>query len=81
PDVMLLDAQLGGMSGLQVCEALKADSSLNDIAVVFVSGCTEPELESAALKIGAEDFIQKPFSPPQVVARVNNQLRLRRQTA
>ncbi|VTU18239.1 Bacteriophytochrome cph2 [Variovorax sp. SRS16] len=78
PDLILLDAQMGDMSGLQVCEALKADAALADIPVIFVSSHQEPELEVAVLKMGAVDFIRKPFDPAQVTARVQTQLKLKR---
>jgi diguanylate cyclase (GGDEF)-like protein len=78
PDLILLDAQMGDMSGLQVCEALKADASLANIPVIFVSSHQESELEVAVLQLGAVDFIRKPFNASQVTARVNTQLKLKR---
>lgn len=78
PDLILLDAQLGDMSGLQVCEALKADDGLADVPVIFVSSHQESELEVAVLKLGAVDFIRKPFNASQVTARVHTQLKLKR---
>jgi len=78
PDLILLDAQMGDMSGLQVCEALKADPALADVPVIFVSSHQESELEVAVLQMGAVDFIRKPFNAQQVLARVNTQLKLKR---
>lgn len=78
PDLILLDAQMGDMSGLQVCEALKADPSLADVPVIFVSSHQESELEVAVLEMGAVDFIRKPFNASQVTARVGTQLKLKR---
>ena len=78
PDLILLDAQLGDMSGLEVCEALKADLSIADVPVIFVSSHQEAELEVAVLQMGAVDFIRKPFNASQVTARVNTQLKLKR---
>ncbi|MBU1360026.1 MAG: response regulator [Gammaproteobacteria bacterium] len=78
PDLILLDAQLGDMSGLEVCESLKADPALANVPVVFVSSHQEAELEVAVLKLGAVDFIRKPFNGPQVIARVDTQLKLKR---
>lgn len=80
PDLILLDAQMGDMSGLKVCEALQADAALAHIPVIFVSSLQEAELERAVLEMGAVDFIRKPFSAPQVTARVNTQLKLKRLT-
>ena len=78
PDLILLDAQMGDMSGLQVCEALKADPALADVPVIFVSSHQESELEVAVLKLGAVDFIRKPFNAAQVTARIDTQLKLKR---
>jgi len=78
PDLILLDAQMNDMSGLQVCEALKADPALAEIPVIFVSSHQESELEVAVLEMGAVDFIRKPFNAAQVTARVNTQLKLKR---
>lgn len=78
PDLILLDAQMGDMSGLQVCEALKADVALADVPVIFVSSHQESALEVAVLEMGAVDFIRKPFEAPQVLARVGTQLKLKR---
>ncbi|MBO9514597.1 MAG: diguanylate cyclase, partial [Variovorax sp.] len=78
PDLILLDAQMGDMSGLQVCEALKADPALADVPVIFVSSHQESELEVAVLQMGAVDFIRKPFNAQQVLARVHTQLKLKR---
>jgi len=80
PDLILLDAQMGDMSGLKVCETLKADTALSHIPVIFVSSLQEAELERAVLEMGAVDFIRKPFNAPQVTARVNTQLKLKRLT-
>lgn len=78
PDLILLDAEMPGLSGFQVCEALKADPVLAEVPVVFVTSHCEPEFEIAGFAIGAADFIAKPFSPPLVLARVKSQLRVKR---
>ncbi|MEO7243207.1 MAG: diguanylate cyclase [Variovorax sp.] len=80
PDLILLDAQMGDMSGLAVCEALKSDPALANLPIIFISSLQESELETAVLDIGAVDFIRKPFSAAQVCARVNTQLNLKRLT-
>jgi len=80
PDLILLDAQMGDMSGLKVCEELKGDAALADIPIIFVSSLQEAELERAVLEMGAVDFIRKPFTASQVTARVTTQLKLKRLT-
>ena len=74
PDLILLDAEMPGMSGFQVCEALKADPVLAEVPVIFVTSHAEADFEVAGFEIGAADFIAKPVSPPLVLARVKAQL-------
>jgi diguanylate cyclase (GGDEF)-like protein len=77
PALILLDAEMPGMSGFQVCESLKADPSLAHIPVIFVTSHSDTEFEVAGFEIGAVDFIAKPVSPPLLVARVKTQLRIK----
>ena len=77
PDLMLLDAEMPGMSGFQVCEALKADPALADVPVIFVTSHSEAAFEVAGFELGAADFIAKPVSAPLVLARVKTQLRVK----
>lgn len=78
PDLILLDAEMPDMSGLEVCAALQADPALAELPVIFVTGHDDPALEVAALERGAVDFIRKPVNPARVIARVNTQLKLKR---
>jgi diguanylate cyclase (GGDEF)-like protein len=75
PDLMLLDAEMPGMSGFQVLEALKAEPALADVPVIFVTSHAEAAFEVAGFELGAADFIAKPVSPALVRARVDTQLR------
>ena len=78
PDLILLDAEMPGMSGFEVCEALKADPALADVPVIFVTSHSEPAFEVSGFELGAADFIAKPVSAPLVLARVKTQLRVKR---
>jgi diguanylate cyclase (GGDEF)-like protein len=77
PDLILLDAEMQGMSGFEVCEALKADPDLSDVPVIFITSHSGLEFEVSGFELGAADFIAKPFSQPLVMARVSTQLRLK----
>ena len=79
PDLLLLDVQMPGMDGFELCAQLKADAVLSAIAVIFVTSNDQPEDETRALEAGAADFISKPFNPAVVRARVRAQLTLKRQ--
>ncbi|MBL8471715.1 MAG: diguanylate cyclase [Rhodocyclaceae bacterium] len=78
PDLVLLDAEMPGMSGFEVCCAMKAEPELADIPVIFVTAHGGAEFEVAALDVGAADFIAKPVHETLLRARVRTQLRLKR---
>jgi len=78
PDLILLDAELPGMSGFKVLDALKADVNLSDVPVIFVTGHTETPFEVSALEMGAADFIAKPVRAALLLARVKTHLRMKR---
>lgn len=80
PDLMILDAEMPGMSGFQVCEAMKADPALRDVPIIFVTSHTDHDFEVSALGLGAVDFIAKPVNEALVLARVKTQLRIKRLT-
>lgn len=75
-DLILLDIALPGMSGLDVCRRLKSDKTLRHIPVIFVSGQTSKAYHDEARRLGAVDFIEKPFELLDFLARVTGQLRL-----
>jgi diguanylate cyclase (GGDEF)-like protein len=74
PDLILLDAEMPGMSGFQVCEKLKAEPDLASVPVIFVTSHCDSAFEVAGFEAGAADFIAKPVSAPLVLARVKAQL-------
>ncbi len=75
PDLVLLDAELPGMSGFQVCAQLQAEEGLADVPIIFVTGHSAPDFEATGFELGAADFIAKPVDPRLVLARVKAQLR------
>lgn len=80
PDLVLLDAEMPGLSGFEVCQAMQADPALKTIPVIFVTGHGAVDFELKGLELGAVDFISKPISEPLLVARVKTQLRIKRLT-
>jgi two-component system response regulator BaeR len=72
-DLVLLDLMLPGKNGLDVCKALRASSP--DIAIIMVTARVEEIDRLLGLELGADDYICKPFSPREVVARVKAVLR------
>lgn len=77
PDLILLDVVMPVMDGHQVCIQLKSDPHTRDVPIIFVTGHNNPEEETAALRLGAVDFISKPVNASVVRARVSAQLMLR----
>lgn len=78
PDLILLDAEMPGMSGFQLLQALKAEAELAHVPVIFITSHTEAGFEVSALEMGAVDFIAKPFRSSLVLARVRLHLRMKR---
>ncbi len=78
PDLVLLDAEMPGMGGVEVFRAFKAEPALTDVPVIFVTSHSEAAFEVASFEMGAADFIAKPVSAPLVQARVKTQLRMKR---
>ena len=78
PELVLLDAEMPGIDGFEVCRQLKADPLLAEVPVIFVTQHTDARVESAVFELGAADFVAKPVSGPALRARVAMQLRLLR---
>lgn len=76
PDLILLDVMMPGLSGYDVCEALKQHDSTAGIPVIFVTALAAAEDEARGFDLGAVDYITKPVSAPIVRARVRNHLSL-----
>ena len=77
PDLILLDIMMPGMSGYDVCRALKADPATAGIPVIFVTAMSEVADEQLGLALGAVDYITKPISAPIVLARIRTQLAMK----
>ncbi len=78
PDLILLDIMMPGMDGYEVCEQLKADARTCDIPVIFISGRGQVLDKMKAFSVGGVDYINKPFHPEEVLARVETHLALRK---
>ncbi len=77
PDLVVLDAEMPGLNGFEVCQQFKRDRDLAHIPLIFVTSHSDTAMEVAGLSAGAVDFISKPLNPPLVIARVRMQLRLK----
>jgi DNA-binding response OmpR family regulator len=75
PDLLLLDLMLPGMHGLEICRALRADPATSRLPIIMVTARGEEGDRIAGLDTGADDYVTKPFSPKELVARVAALLR------
>jgi two-component system alkaline phosphatase synthesis response regulator PhoP len=76
PDLIVLDLMLpGGLDGLDVCRRLRQDTSLADVPIVMLTARVEETDRLIGLELGADDYVTKPFSPRELVARVRAVLR------
>ena len=76
PELILLDVRMPGMSGFQVCERLKAKPATGEIPVVFLTASEDPEDSIAGLRLGAVDYISKPYSREGLLAKVSTHIEL-----
>jgi len=74
-DLVILDVMLPGMSGLEVCRALRTGTTTAAIPIIMVTARAEETDRILGLDIGADDYISKPFSPNELVARVRALMR------
>ncbi len=70
PDMVILDVRMPRMSGYEACEQIKANESTQHIPVVFLSAKGQESEVQAGLKVGATEYILKPFSPDQLSERI-----------
>ena len=76
PDLILLDINMPGMNGFEVCERLKAEENLKEIPVLFISAMTETTDKVRGFAVGGLDYVIKPFAFEEVLARVETHLAL-----
>lgn len=80
PDLILLDIEMPGMNGYELCTKLKANVLTEKIPIIFITGRTEVIDERIGFEMGAVDYIAKPFNASVVQARVKTHVELKRQT-
>lgn len=78
PDLILLDINMPDLNGYEVCKKLKSDRKTKQIAVIFLSASDKVMDKVQAFEVGGVDYITKPFQVPEVLARVETQIKIRR---
>ncbi|MEH2089598.1 sensor histidine kinase [Nostoc sp.] len=77
PDLILLDVMMPGIDGFETCQRLKANPKTCDIPVMFMTALADVDNKVKGLKLGAVDYVTKPFQEEEVLARVKTHLQLR----
>lgn len=77
PDLILLDWMLPGMSGVELARRLRADERTRSVPIIMLTARGEEQDKVTGLDIGADDYVTKPFSPRELVARIKAVLRRR----
>src|ERR1700741_3216615 len=76
PDLILLDVEMPGMNGFEVCRQLKQDTETQKIPIIFLTGNLDKKMTVEGFKLGASDFMTKPFDPDELRVRIATQLEL-----
>jgi two-component system alkaline phosphatase synthesis response regulator PhoP len=75
PDLIILDLMLPGMDGLEVCRNLKGDTKTASIPLIMLTAKSQESDKIVGLELGADDYMTKPFSPRELIARIKAVLR------
>ncbi len=81
PDLMILDLMLPGLDGLEVCRAVRLDKATADVPIIMLTARADESDRVTGLEVGADDYVTKPFSPKELVARVHAHLRRQHRSA
>ena len=75
PDLIILDLMLPGIDGLEVCRTIKGDSKTASIPIIMLTAKSQESDKIVGLELGADDYMTKPFSPRELIARIKAVLR------
>ena len=70
PDLIILDLMLPGMDGLEVCKSLISENKTSGIPIIMLTAKAQESDKIVGLELGADDYVTKPFSPRELLARV-----------
>lgn len=72
PDIVVLDINMPGIDGLEVCRRIRAIPKLKKCVVILLTGCNHQDDREAGMKAGADSYLVKPFSPSELVSMIEN---------
>jgi DNA-binding response OmpR family regulator len=75
PDLVVLDINLPGLSGLEICRTLKSDKSTREIPIIMLSARSDEIDRVLGLEFGADDYVTKPFNSQELILRIHNILK------
>lgn len=78
PDLILLDLKMPDLDGFQVCKILREDREFDNIPIIIVSAFNDSSDRTKAFKLGADDYVTKPFNGPELIARIERKLQGRK---
>jgi len=79
-DLILLDLNMPGMNGFEVCKRIRSDNEMYEVPIIFLSAESERESILKGFEVGAQDYVTKPFDTRELLARVKTQLDLKSKT-
>jgi DNA-binding response OmpR family regulator len=71
PDIAILDVSMPGLSGLEVCRLVRAESALDGVHILLLSASVDEPTIAAGMNAGAADYLSKPFSPRELALRLS----------
>lgn len=74
PDLLVLDVDMPGFGGIDLCRVVRGDSRWSEMPILFLTGQTGPDVIQSVFAAGADDFISKPFAGPELLTRIFNRL-------
>ncbi|MEA3316917.1 MAG: response regulator, partial [Bacteroidota bacterium] len=78
PDILLLDIMMPKMDGFDVCKILRKDSKFNNTIIIMLTALSDKDSKSKGLKLGADEFLTKPFNPIDLRNKIKLMLRLKK---
>lgn len=79
PDIILLDVYMPEMDGFEICKVIKKNPKFSNIPIIFLTSSNDEESIKKGFKLGAQDYVVKPFNISELLARVNTHIKLKRQ--
>lgn len=74
PDFLILDIEMPGFSGIELCQVVRNDPRWSELPVLFLSGHNDAQIVHQVFAVGADDYVQKPIVGPELIARILNRL-------